>query len=173
MKRYEFNLAAALRVRKIHEDMAKSELHKARAAAAAAELVAQQSLAHFEQVRNRPTAPVPGAEAPGPADHANLRPKGPAQSEPEWMQQAERQMLAAQAAMNARESLDAARTVAVAAMDKYMAATQAVAVLGHLDEHRREEHAAAAQREEMAAVDDMVTSRHVRRQARLNRKGQV
>jgi len=145
MKRYEFNLGSALRVRKLQEGMAKSSLQKANMAAAASEMQAQRSLAHYEDVTN--------------------------ETGPSWMEQAERAHLAAQAAIEARQSLAAARAAATTAMGQYVEANKAVSVLGHLDERRREEHAAAVQHEEMTAIDDLVTSRHVRRQDHLNKKG--
>jgi hypothetical protein len=144
MKRYEFNLGAVMRVRRIQESMAKAELQKANMATLVSETVAQQSLAHYDEVST-----VSGSS---------------------WMAQTERAHLAAEAAIVARRSLAASRAAAMVAMDKYLAATRTVSVLSHLDERRREEHAAAVQHEEMAIVDEQVISRHVRRQEQLSRK---
>jgi len=133
-----------MRVRKTQEGMAKAGLQQANLAAAAASAAADRSLEHYEEV----------TQAPG---H-------------DFMAQAERARLAAQAAIEARESLAAARAAAAAALDDYLVANQAVSVLGRLDDRRREEHAQAVQREEAATVDELVTSRHVRRQDRLERR---
>ena len=144
MKRYEFSLGSVMRVRRITEGIAKAELQKANMATAGAESDVHNSQAHYEEV----------STSEGPS----------------WMAQAARAHLAAETAILARESLAAARAAAATALGQYMAATRAVSVLGHLDEHRREEHAAAVQHEEMATVDELVTSRHVRRQAQSSRK---
>jgi hypothetical protein len=145
MKRYEFNLEAVMRVRRIQESMAKAELQKANMATLVAELVAQQSLAHYDEVSTDAGS--------------------------SWMAQTERAHLAAEAAIEARRSLANARVTATVAMEKYLAATQTVSVLSHLDDRRREEHAAAVQHEDMGTVDEQVATRHVRRQDQLSRKG--
>jgi flagellar protein FliJ len=144
MKRYEPTLGAVMRVRRVQENMAKAELQKANVAAAAAEMASAQAFAHYEEMRS----------ADGPT----------------FLAQRERAELAAEAATAARDSLASARATAVAAKDHYLAATRAVSVLERLDERRREEHAAEAQREEADLVDELVTSRHVRRQQQLLKK---
>jgi flagellar export protein FliJ len=144
MKRYEFNLESVMRVRRIEVGVAKAELQKANVAAKEAELEADKSQAHYEEVSTSEGS--------------------------SWMAQTERAHLAAETAILARESLASARAAAAAALQQYMAASRAVSVLSHLDETRREEHAAAVQHEEMGRVDELVTSRHVRRQAQLSRK---
>jgi hypothetical protein len=144
MKRYEFNLGAVMRVRRIQEGVAKADLQRANQATGVADLEARKSQAHYNEV----------STSEGPS----------------WMAQSERAHLAAQSAILARESLAAAQAGAAAALEQYMAATRAVGVLGHLDEHRREEHGAAVQHEEMVTVDELVTSRHVRRLAQSSKK---
>lgn len=145
MRRYKFGLGAVMRVRRVQESMAKAELQKANTAVVAAELAAEHSQSHYEQVSAATGQP--------------------------FMAQAERANLAARAAIEARQSLVGARQVAVAAMDQYLAATRAVSVLGRLDARRRDEHALAFQHEEATVVDELVTSRHIRRQDQLSRKG--
>ncbi len=144
MKRYEFTLGTVMRARRAQESMAKAGLQRANIAAAVAESAAYQSMLHYDQMR--------------------------AAAGPSFMAQRERAELAAKAAIEARQSLAGAQAEAAAAMERYLATRQAVSVLERLDETRREEHAVAVQREETTLVDDLVTSRHVRRQEHSSRK---
>ena len=137
MRKYTFSLGTVLRARQLQEDMARASLQKAHLAAAAAELAANSSLAHYEQLK--------------------------APSDDDFMAHRQRSELAAQAAVGAQERLAGARQTVAASMDDYVAAAKAVSVLRHLDERRREEHALAGQREEVAEVDEAVNNRHARR----------
>lgn len=136
MRRYSFNLGTVLRARQLQQDVALGALQKARMAAAAAELAANTSLSHYEQLR-------------GPDDD-------------NFMAHRQRSELAAQAAVCAQDVLAGARATVAASMNEYVVATQAVSVLEHLDDRRRKEHALAAQRQEVAEVDELVTNRHAR-----------
>jgi flagellar export protein FliJ len=143
MKRYQFNLAAALRARRAQEDVAKSHLQKANLAAVAAELAASNSLAHYEEVKSS------SGEA--------------------LVAQRDRAVLAARAVLEARQSLTATRAAVGEAMDNYFAAARAVSLLERLDERRRDEHALEVQREEASVSDELSAARHFRRLRRSGR----
>jgi len=145
VKRYGFNLETVMRVRKVQESTAKAHLQRANVAATVAAASALQSMAHYDEIR--------GAKNPS------------------WMGHREQSELAARATIEARQSLTGAETSAKAALDQYVASAQAVSVLEHLDDRRREEYAEAAQREESTFVDELVTNRHIRRQEQLVRNG--
>ncbi|HET9058751.1 MAG TPA: hypothetical protein VFN61_02435 [Acidimicrobiales bacterium] len=145
MKRYNFDLEPVLRARRLQQDLARSDLQKANAAAQAAELAARSSLAHYQEL----TSTTPDA-----ASFAAERQRGE---------------LAAGTLMGARRSLTAAKAAVDYAMQEYLRTVKAVSVLERLDERRREEHAVEVAREEAATVDDMVTSRRAIRRRQLNR----
>jgi flagellar biosynthesis chaperone FliJ len=137
MKRYTFNLGTVLRARQLQEDTARAALQRAHMAALAAELAANSSRAHYEELK--------------------------APSDEEFMAHRQRSELAAQAVLGAQDRLAGAREAVTASMSEYVVAAKAVSVLEHLDERRRQEHALATQRQEVAEVDELVTNRHGRR----------
>jgi hypothetical protein len=139
MKRYAFNLGTVLRARQAQENVARASLRKAHLAAAAAELAANTSFAHYQELLS------PTSE--------------------EFMPHRQRAELAAEAVVEARESLAGAKDAVTAAMTAYLAAARAVSALERLDLRQREQHTLAAQHEEAALVDELVTSRHARLQA--------
>lgn len=136
MKRYQFGLATVLRARRAQEGIAKSKLQKANLAAAAAEMAAQRSLTHYEQVN--------------------------AMDAPDVLAHRDRAVLAARAVLETRQSLSASKAAVGAAVEEYLAAAQAVSLLERLDDRRREEHGLLAQREEAALSDELAASRHAR-----------
>ncbi|HMK98122.1 MAG TPA: hypothetical protein VK425_11290 [Acidimicrobiales bacterium] len=144
MKRYQFSLEAVRRARQVQQDLAQAELRQAQVAALAAEAALARSLDHYAEVRSeRPATFTADRERAG---------------------------LAARAAIEAREAVDRARTLAQAAMEEYVSASRQVTVLERLDERLREEHALAFQREEGTVSDELATSRHLRHRARRKRK---
>jgi flagellar export protein FliJ len=145
MRRYEFSLASVLRARRAQEDVARSSLQKANLAAAAAELAANASLAHYHEVAGS--------------------------TDMELRAHHERAGFAAGGVIGARESLVGARAEVTKAMNEYLAASKDVSVLERLDDRRREEHALEAQRQEAAEIDDLVLSRHVRRRDKAEERG--
>ena len=120
--------------------MARADLLRANLAATVAGAAEGKSLAHYEEVVQ--------AEGPSFLVHRQV-------SE-----------LSARSVIEARRSLTEAKAGVDVAMEAYLVAARSVSVLEHLDERRRQEHAAAGQREDANAVDDLVTSRHVRTQKR-------
>jgi len=147
MKRYEFELQAVLRARRLQQDVAKSGLQKANLAASAAEKAAMDSWGHYEEL---------------------ARP-----SEVLMMAQRELSELAAKAVLEARQAAASAQDTARAALGAYLESARAVTVLEKLDERRREEHRAEALREEALLSDEMAGVRHRRRVQASRAKGQV
>lgn len=141
MKRYRSRLATVLRVRHIHQDLARAELVRAGDAARAAASAAEAATDHYAAVRAELPVDdrVPSALA--------LRQR---------VELAGRSAAAATAAaVHAGAARDTARTL-------YVEASARVTVIDNLEQRRRAEHAVAAQREEIAAIDDLVTARYVR-----------
>lgn len=136
MKRYQFNLASVLRARRAQEDVARGDLLRAHQSAARAAQAVSESRAHYLA-----SAAASGAEFRA---HREL-----------WV-------LAGQSVVESVATEDDARTGVVSAMGSYLDAARAVSVLEHLDEARRDEHALAARREEIATIDELVVTRHAR-----------
>ena len=137
MKRYRFRLEQVLRVRHVQQDLAAAALGAAQRSEAAAEAAAQAR-----------------------HDAAGARPR------PHGRHDAD-QLLAARivwdAELDALGRAEAKRASAglhtEAQRDGWLAATRRVKALELLDERRREEHLADADREEATRVDDLVASR--------------
>jgi hypothetical protein len=144
MRRYSFSLGTVLRARRAQESIVRANLQTAHMAATAAELAANASLAHYEEVI-------------GSRDE-------------ELMVHHERGELAARAVIGAAESLAGARAAVTVAMNNYLAAAREVSLLERLDERRREQHALDARHEEATEVDELVINRHARREARARKR---
>ncbi len=80
---------------------------------------------------------------------------------------------AAGALIGAGGAVADARAEVAAAMESYLAAARGVSVLEKLDERQRQDHAAAAQREEANQMDELVTSRHGRHREQASMKVQA
>jgi len=139
MKRYQFNLASVLRARRAQEDVARADLLRAHQSATRAARAVAESRVHYQAA-----AAASGAEFRA---HREM-----------WV-------LAGQSVVEAETTEDEARAGVVSAMDNYLGARRAVDVLQHLDQAKREEHAAAVQHEEAAAIDELVVTRHARQRA--------
>lgn len=138
MKRYQFSLATVLRARRAHEDLARADLMRAHQSAARAAAAVAESRAHYAAA----SSAAAGAEFRA---HREL-----------WV-------LAGQAVTGSENTEGESRAGVAAATERFLAASQAVSALEHLDDRQRQEHAAQTQREEVAVIDDLVTSRHFRR----------
>ncbi len=137
MKRYEFSLETVLR-RRAQESVARADLLRANLLMAEAELAQGRSRAHYEDV-------IASDDEP-------------------FMVHRQLSDLAAGALIGAGGAVAGAREEVAAAMEGYLVAARGVSVLEKLDERQRQEHAAAAQREEANLVDELVTTRHGRHQ---------
>jgi len=140
MKRYEFTLAAVLRARQAQEKVALAQLMLARQMEAEAAKTLSDSQAHY------------GSAATGGGGEG-------------FLAERERWELAGQAVSLAGKAETEAQAGVASALDRYLAAARAVSVVEHLDDRRREEHAAAVQHEEANLVDELVTSRYARARA--------
>jgi flagellar export protein FliJ len=147
VKRYEFSLQTVLRARRAQESVARADLLRANLKVAAAEVAADRSRAHYEDVLATDGAP--------------------------FMVQQQRSELAAGALIGARGALADARAAVATAMEGYLVAARSVSVLEKLDERQCQEHATAAQREEANQVDELVTTRHGRHGKRALTKAQA
>jgi flagellar export protein FliJ len=141
MKRYAFRLDTVLRVRKVEEDRAIAALADATRALQAAEQTLRARLDRYGDV------PAPTGALPV-ADLLKLR--------------ARQDGVAAAVVYAGAQRLRAEATVDVQ-RDEWSAAAMRVAALERLDERRRGEHAAEAERQEAIEVDDMVVARAGRR----------
>jgi flagellar export protein FliJ len=143
MKRYQFRLASVLRVRRIQEERARSELLNANQAVNAANLHLARRIEHLQQL------PRTASVASTPAFLAN---------------QARMASVASSIAM-----ADMARQVAEAAAaekrDAWRQTAQRVDALERLDDRARGEHALETQRATAREVDDLVVSRFRQRRA--------
>jgi flagellar biosynthesis chaperone FliJ len=147
VKRYEFSLQTVLRARRAQESVARADLLRANLKVVAAEAAENRSRAHYEDVL--------------------------AADSDAFMAHRQRSELAAGALIGASGTVTEARAAVVAAMESYLVAARSVSVLEKLDERQRQEHAATAQREEANQVDELVTSRHVRRRQLAVSNGQA
>jgi flagellar export protein FliJ len=136
VKRYEFSLQTVLRARRAQESVARADLLQANLKVAAAEVAQGRSRAHYEDVL---------------ADDSSA-----------FLVHRQRSELAAEALIGASGAVRDAQAAVASAMEVYFVAARSVSVLEKLDERQRQEHAAAAQREETKQVDELVTSRHSR-----------
>jgi len=136
MKRYDFALQAVLRARRAQEAVARGDLLRANLATATAEVAENKSLDHYQDVVS-----------------ANGL---------DFMVHRQRSELAAEALIGASGAVRDAQAAVASAMEVYFVAARSVSVLEKLDERQRQEHAAAAQREETKQVDELVTSRRSR-----------
>jgi flagellar biosynthesis chaperone FliJ len=138
--KYNFALETVLRARRAQESVARADLLRANLASAAAEMAQGASVDHYEEV---------------------IRANGLT-----FFVHRQVSELAARSVIEARGALTEAQAGVEAALESYLVAARSVSVLEHLDERRRQEHAAAVAREDANLVDDLVTSRHVRAKMR-------
>jgi flagellar biosynthesis chaperone FliJ len=143
MKRYQFNLETVLRARRAQESVARADLQRSNLLAAAAEAASKKSREHYEEVVGSVGTP--------------------------FMQHQERSELAAKALLGSEVSTTDAKAVVEKALHDYVAAAQAVSVLEHLDERRREEHAVAVAHEDATRLDELAMARHNRARAQAER----
>lgn len=142
MRRYRFRLESVLRLRRAEESRARDVL-----AAANAEL--RQAL------RARDAEARRYAALPRSLGEMTLE---------QYLGEAAAAALAAATLAQARRVVSVAAARVAEAQLAWSSAAQRLAVLERLDERRRVEHAVEAQREEAAALDDLVTSRYVAEQ---------
>lgn len=143
MKRYQFRLEPVLRVRRIEEDVARGALAAAQVQLAEADAWLAATSSRYEG-RATPGGPAPATSwlaGRAAVDLAAASVLAAGSRRAEATQQLDQQ----------REALGQAR--------------QKVSALERLDERHRDEHAVAARRDEDATVDDLVTSRHARKEA--------
>jgi flagellar protein FliJ len=139
VSRYQFRLATVLRVRRMEEEAAKVELR-------AANLALRQAVTARDAAEERYRAfTALGAAVVSAAQlHAERLEAG---------------LLAEQCSVTQRVALERAAGAALA-QARWSKSAKRVAVLERLDARRREEHAAAELRAEVALVDDLVTARY-------------
>lgn len=140
MKRYRFRLEPVLRVRRIEQDTARAVMAAAARSLDAADEQLHQSVSHYR------TVPL----VDGPHDTAG------------WLARRASAERAASAVVRAGVEREHAAASLDRERDALRDARQRVAALERLDERRREEHALAAQRQEVVDVDELVTGRHGR-----------
>jgi flagellar biosynthesis chaperone FliJ len=143
MKRYQFNLETVLRARRAQEGVARADLQRANLFAAASEAASQKSREHYEEVIGSVGTP--------------------------FMAHQERSGLAAKALLGSEDSATEAKGVVEKALQDYVAAAQAVSVLEHLDERRREEHAIEVAHQDATLLDELGMARHNRARAAAKR----
>jgi len=137
MKRYTFSLETALRVRRVQEEAAGFALAHANRGLQRAVDSYRAALGRYEALE-----PTGGAH-----DLTTFR---------RDRDEAERMAAAVQRAWSA---VDAATEEVAARHAEWVAATQRVAALEHLDERRREEWLVEERRSEMAAIDESAITR--------------
>lgn len=140
MRRYRFELAAVLRVRRVEESCARATL--ARANGSLREATERRDLAWRRYRRS--------AEAHG------IRPT----TIELWWERSSAALLA-DVARHEEESVAAASGQVSAARHVWSHAARSVALLERLEARRRREHAAEANRQEDARVDDLVVGRRL------------
>jgi len=141
VKRYRFRLESVLRVRRAQEALAVAALQQANAAVVAA-------ARHVgERVEVLHSLPAP----------AGVQPRR------DFTASTQRRLAAAAATSSARADLALVRGVAAERSQLWNLAAQRVAVLEHVDEHRRTEHSHELRREEERVVDELVTTAYRRR----------
>ena len=150
MKRYRFRLEQVLHVRQAQEEMALQEL-------ATANRALWQALTglHAEQARYQELCSQPDAE-----DVPGFR-----------RQHAER-TLRAEVVAQAQRSVTQAEATAVRCQGQWSMARRRVQALERLDTRRRAEYDIEVSRAEVAAVDDLVTSRFVASVPERQREGE-
>ncbi len=139
MKRYEFRLAAVLRLRRAEEEHARTRL-----ASANLELRARILERDAQADRYRAVASVASAST-----GEELRSEQHTAS------------LAASVVDGARRSVAAAATDAALSQIAWQGSARRLEILERLDHRRRAEHAAAEARAEVATVDDIMTARYI------------
>jgi flagellar export protein FliJ len=143
VKRYHFRLEAVLRVRRIQEEAAKTQIAVARRATGEAD----REVKRLFEIYNQTTAKLAHGTNLSVNETLNLH------------DQAELQVQAlVQAALIQRK----AREVVQEAIAACVKASQQVSVLERLDQRRREEHALELDRADITEVDDIVSGRHTR-----------
>jgi hypothetical protein len=143
MKRYQFNLETVLRARRAQEGVARADLQRAHLFSAASEAASKKSREHYEEVIGSVGTP--------------------------FMAHQERSGLAAKALLGSEDSATEAKGVVEKALQDYVAAAQAVSVLEHLDERRREEHAVEVAHQDATLLDELGMARHNRARAQAKR----
>lgn len=139
MKRYEFRLAAVLRIRRVEEEQARETLAAANGRLRSLLLERDaQSRRYRELVGSVPATTVEGFLAELHAAH-----------------------LAASVVARATRAVTGAAADAALAQVAWAGASRRVKLLERLDDRRRREHAEDLQRAEVAVVDDIVTARYV------------
>jgi flagellar export protein FliJ len=142
MKKYVFRLETVRRVRKVQEEIAKSQLMAA---------------------NNEVTAAIKAVEQRSDKLNAAERTAFGAANTETFMNHRYFSGLAGQAVVAAQASRRAAELEAVAKRDLYAEAAKRVRALDRLDDHRRDDHTIEMRREEERLIDDVVNSRHMRR----------
>ncbi|MFN8034891.1 MAG: hypothetical protein U0V73_03050 [Acidimicrobiia bacterium] len=142
MRRYQFRLEAVLRVRRIQEARARADLAMANMAVAAAQQALDTKIAAYRVL------PQPGGT----------------QSIDDFSTTRGRRDRAATTVVSLDERREAARQRAAEQHVDWSRAAQRVTTLERLDERQHAEHALAADRELEREVDDLVVSRHARRE---------
>jgi len=143
MKRYQFNLETVLRARRAQEGVARADLQRSHLFAATAEAASKKSREHYEEVIGSVGTP--------------------------FMAHQERSGLAAKALLGSEDSTTEAKGVVEKALQDYVAAAQAVSVLEHLDERRREEHAIEVAHQDATLLDELGMARHNRARVQAKR----
>ncbi|MGD0808176.1 MAG: hypothetical protein ABSA91_00490 [Acidimicrobiales bacterium] len=143
MKRYQFNLETVLRARRAQEGVARADLQRSHMFAAESEAATKKSREHYEEV-------IGSAGTP-------------------FIAHQERSGLAAKALLGSEESTTEAKGVVEKALQDYVAAAQAVSVLEHLDERRREEHAIEVAHQDATFLDELGMARHNRARAQAKK----
>lgn len=139
MRRYRFEFEAVLRARRAQEDLARQELARANhALRAAREVLGAELDRHRRAAPHRGAAPLETFRAD--QDAAALR---------------------AAVIDGARRRVDEADDVASVRLSQWTEAARVVAAFERLDERRREEWRVEALRAEVAAVDDITSSRWI------------
>lgn len=136
MKKYRFRLEAVLRVRRIEEERARGDLLAANRALAEAEAELDRRLEHYRTV-SLPAGALPHDEYVAARSHQDQAAAGVV------------------AAGTARLAAEAERD---RLRDVWAAAAARVKALERLDEHRRDEHAADVQREEVLVLDEVAAA---------------
>ena len=138
MKRYRFRLEQVLRVRRLQEEQARAELQ-----------VANGEVTRAVELRTLRVADYRAISAPSGSRSTN-----------DFMAARSSHERAAAAVLAAAVAHDEAVRAAEERRAAWAQAAQAVTALERLDERRRAEHAAEAERTAQTEIDDLVTSRH-------------
>jgi flagellar FliJ protein len=139
MKRYQFRLAAVLRLRRAEEEQARERL-----------LAANSRLREVIAARDREAA-----------RYSALASNTEATTLEGLLAEQQAASLAASVVAGARRAVTTAAADAALAQIAWTSASRRVRILERLDDRRRAEHAEEELRSEVATVDDMVTARYV------------